>query len=118
LIIYLSYYQSFHTQKPTSSKSVKTIADGIAVKVASKINLPIMLEYVDDVLQVNDEEIAAEQDKNMPFLLENELLKNKASYIKASEWADHIEVDENIITGQNPQSSESVAKAIIQKLES
>ena len=65
----------------------------------------------------NDEEIAAEQDKNMPFLLEDELLKNKASYIKANEWADHIEIDENIITGQNPQSSESVAKAIIQKLE-
>jgi len=64
----------------------------------------------------NDEEIAAEQDKNMPFLLEDELLINKASYVKASEWSDHIEVDGNLITGQNPQSSESVAKAIIQKL--
>lgn len=65
----------------------------------------------------NDEEIAAEQDKNVPFLLEDELLKNKANYVKMGEWSDHIEVDENLITGQNPQSSESVAKAIIQKLE-
>ncbi len=64
----------------------------------------------------NEEEVQAEQDKNMPFLLENELLRNKANYIKASEWSDHIEVDDNIITGQNPQSSESVAKAIIKKL--
>ena len=65
----------------------------------------------------NDEEIAAEQDKNMPFLLEDELLKNNASYVKSGEWSDHIEIDGNLITGQNPQSSESVAKAIIQKLE-
>ncbi len=64
----------------------------------------------------NEEEVQAEQDKNMPFLLEDELLLNKANYIKASEWSDHIEVDDNIITGQNPQSSESVAKAIIKKL--
>lgn len=64
----------------------------------------------------NEEEIAAEQEKNMPFLLEDELLKSGANYIKESEWSDHIEVDGNIITGQNPQSSESVAKAIIKKL--
>ncbi len=64
----------------------------------------------------NEEEIAAEQVKNMPFLLEDELLSNGANYIKASEWSDHIEVDDNIITGQNPQSSKSIAEAIIQKL--
>jgi len=64
----------------------------------------------------NEEEIAAEQVKNMPFLLEDELLKSEAKYIKASEWSDHIEIDDNIITGQNPQSSKSVAEAIIQKL--
>jgi len=64
----------------------------------------------------NEEEMQAEQDKNMPFLLEDELLKNKANYIKANEWSDHIEIDGNLITGQNPQSSESVAKAIIKKL--
>lgn len=64
----------------------------------------------------NEEEVAAEQEKNMPFLLEDELLKHQASYIKAGEWSDHIEIDENIITGQNPQSSESVAQAIVQKL--
>lgn len=64
----------------------------------------------------NEEEVAAEQDKNMPFLLEDELLKNDANYIKASKWSDHVEVDGNIITGQNPQSSKSVANAIIKNL--
>lgn len=64
----------------------------------------------------NEEEVAAEQDKNMPFLLEDELLKNGANYIKNSEWSDHVEVDGCLITGQNPQSSESVAKAIIKQL--
>ncbi len=55
-------------------------------------------------------------EKEIPFLLEDELLKNGANYIKASECSDHIEVDDNIITGPNPQSSKSVAKAIIKKL--
>ena len=64
----------------------------------------------------NEEEIGAEQVENMPFLLEDELLKRDAKYIKTSEWSDHIEIDDNIITGQNPQSSKSIAEAIIQKL--
>ncbi|MBA5248455.1 MAG: type 1 glutamine amidotransferase domain-containing protein [Gammaproteobacteria bacterium] len=64
----------------------------------------------------NEEEIAAEQEKNMPFLLEDELFKNGAIFIKKSEWSDHVEVDGNLITGQNPQSSKSIAEAIIKKL--
>lgn len=64
----------------------------------------------------NEEEVAAEQSENMPFLLETKLLDQQANYVKQSEWSDHIEIDENIITGQNPQSSKSVAKAIIKKI--
>lgn len=64
----------------------------------------------------NEEEIAAEQEKNMPFLLEDGLINSNAHYIKTSEWSDHIEIDRNIITGQNPQSSESVAKAVLNLL--
>lgn len=64
----------------------------------------------------NDEEVAAEQDGNMPFMLETALVEQQANYIKFTEWSDHIEIDENIITGQNPQSSESIAKAIIASL--
>ena len=41
-----------------NSKSVRTIADGIAVRDASKITLANILESVDDMVQVDDEEIA------------------------------------------------------------
>lgn len=31
-------------------------------------------------------------------------------------WTDNIEVDGNLITGQNPQSTISVAKAVVKQL--
>ncbi len=50
--------ESFHAKKALNSKSVRTIADGIAVRDASEINLKIILECVDDFVLVDDEEIA------------------------------------------------------------
>ena len=64
----------------------------------------------------NEEELAAGHDKDMPFLLESALLEEHANFLKASEWSDHIETDAILITGQNPQSSESVATAVISTL--
>lgn len=64
----------------------------------------------------NEEEVAAGLDKEMPFLLETALVKEQANFQKASEWSDHIETDALLITGQNPQSSESVAQAVINSL--
>lgn len=50
--------ESFHAKKVKNSKSVRTIADGIAVRDANPINLKIILESVDDFVLVDDEEIA------------------------------------------------------------
>ncbi len=50
-------YESFHAKK-SKCKSVRTIADGIAVRDANPINFNIILECVDDFIQVDDEEIA------------------------------------------------------------
>jgi len=50
---------SFHSKKPLDSTSVRTIADGIAVRDVSPKNLEIILEVVDDVVSVDDEEIAS-----------------------------------------------------------
>lgn len=44
--------------KIKNAKSVRTIADGIAVRDANPINFNIILECVDDFIQVDDEEIA------------------------------------------------------------
>ncbi len=61
-------YESFKEKKPLSTSDVRTIADGIAVRDANKENLEIILECVDDIVQVDDEEIA----NAVLFLLERQ----------------------------------------------
>lgn len=51
-------FDSFSDKKQHNSKSVRTIADGIAVRDASEITLKHIIESVDEMVQVNDEEIA------------------------------------------------------------
>lgn len=52
-------YDSFRTKNPTNWNHVSTIAEGIAVKQPGKNTLPIIMKYVDDVVTVSDEQIAA-----------------------------------------------------------
>jgi putative intracellular protease/amidase len=65
----------------------------------------------------NDEERAVQCDSIMPFLLEDRLRELGATFISAPQWSDHVISDGNLITGQNPQSSASIAKVLLQKLE-
>ncbi len=51
-------YESFKAKKAINSKSVRTIADGIAVRDVSENNLAHILECVDEIVQVDDEEVA------------------------------------------------------------
>ena len=61
---------SFFEKKPLNSSSVKTIADGIAVKNTSEVTLKYILDYVDDMKLVCDDEIASA----ILFLLERQKL--------------------------------------------
>ena len=46
------------------------------------------------------------------------MLKEKGgNYSRGDDWSPHIVVDGNLITGQNPASSEGAAKAVLQALE-
>jgi threonine dehydratase len=51
-------FESFAAKNPIDSTSVKTIADGIAVRDTSPKMLDILTKYVDEMVQVDDEEIA------------------------------------------------------------
>ncbi len=51
-------YNSFKAKEVQNSKNVRTIADGIAVRDVSPKNLKHILDMVDDVVTVDDEEIA------------------------------------------------------------
>lgn len=52
-------HDSFVAKKPINSISVRTIADGIAVRDTSEITLKNILECVDEFVQVDDEEVGA-----------------------------------------------------------
>jgi len=64
----------------------------------------------------NEEERAVGLDTLMPFLLEDRLRELGAIFVGAPPWSDHIERDGLLITGQNPQSSVSAARAVIEAL--
>jgi len=53
-------------------------------------------------------------DAEMPFLLETKLCDLGANFVNKPSFTDHIEIDGNFMTGQDPMFSESVAKAIVQ----
>lgn len=54
-----AFKNSYDLQTPVDSLSVRTIADGIAVRDTSPITLEYALKYVDEVIGVDDEEIAS-----------------------------------------------------------
>lgn len=64
----------------------------------------------------NTEEDAVQLSNVVPFMLEDELKAKGANYSRADDWQPHSVTDDNLITGQNPASSELVAKAMLEKL--
>jgi threonine dehydratase len=65
-----SAHSSFIAKKPVNSASVRTIADGIAVRDCSPLTLEYILKYVDEIIEVDDEEIASA----ILFLIEKQKL--------------------------------------------
>jgi len=61
----------------------------------------------------NSEEAAVELTDIVPFLLEDELIIKGANYSKGPDWQPYVLTDGNLITGQNPASSEQVAQAVL-----
>lgn len=62
------------------------------------------------------EEEAAGLTSTVPFLVQDMLTKKGGVYSKADDWEPHVVIDGNLITGQNPASSEPAAKALIDLL--
>jgi putative intracellular protease/amidase len=65
----------------------------------------------------NSEEAAVKLTDVVPFLVEDALKAGGGKYSKGADWADYSVADGNLITGQNPQSSESTARALLKELE-
>jgi threonine dehydratase len=52
-------FVSMNENKPTELKSVNTFADGTAVKLPGDLTYQFCKEYVDEILLVNEDEIAS-----------------------------------------------------------
>jgi putative intracellular protease/amidase len=64
----------------------------------------------------NSEEAAVKLTEKMPFLLETRLGELGGTFSGAENWAVHVVVDGNLITGQNPASSAKAAEAVLAQL--
>ncbi|MUH37559.1 type 1 glutamine amidotransferase domain-containing protein [Zobellia amurskyensis] len=64
----------------------------------------------------NTEEDAVQLTDVVPFLVENALKENGGIYSKGEDWAAYALQDGNLITGQNPASSELVAEKLLASL--
>lgn len=64
----------------------------------------------------NEEEQAVQLDRVVPFLLEDRLTERGGLYHKGPQWEPHVEIDDRLVTGQNPASSVPVAEALLKLL--
>lgn len=64
----------------------------------------------------NSEEAAVGLTEIVPFLVEDELQKAGGNYSKGADWQAYVVCAGNLITGQNPASSEAAAKALLTQL--
>ncbi|WP_207344645.1 type 1 glutamine amidotransferase domain-containing protein [Arthrobacter sp. E3] len=106
----------------------------VAANTAGKIIAPFchgpaaLLSAVDDdgkfafegrrlTVFTNEEELNGGTGPNTPWFVEDALTDKGAIVENAAAWSSHVVRDGNLITGQNPQSSEDVAKEVIKALQ-
>jgi len=81
--------ESYKSQMPIDSSSVRTIADGIAVRDVNPKLLDIIIDYVDDIVEVSDNEIA----NAILFLLEKHKLVVEGAGAAATAAIMHEKID-------------------------
>ncbi|MDF7810666.1 type 1 glutamine amidotransferase domain-containing protein [Hymenobacter sp. YC55] len=64
----------------------------------------------------NTEEAAVQLTNIVPFLVEDELKKAGGHYSKVEDWQPYVVTAGNLITGQNPASSEAAALELLKQL--
>jgi putative intracellular protease/amidase len=64
----------------------------------------------------NTEEEAVQLTNVVPFLVEDMLKENGGQYSKGADWQPYVVSAGNLITGQNPASSEKAAEELLAML--
>ena len=100
-----------------AGKSVAAVCHGPAVFRHTKMPDGLPLVQGKSVTGfANTEEAAIGLTGIVPFLVEDLLKMNGGNYSKAEDWQPYTVIDGNLITGQNPASSEAAARALLEKL--
>ncbi len=64
----------------------------------------------------NKEEHIVKMTEFMPFSLEDKIIELGADFIAEKPWSEHVEISDNIITGQNQNSALLTAESVISLL--
>lgn len=64
----------------------------------------------------NSEEETVQLTSLVPYLLESKLVELGGIFEKGEDWSSKVCVDGNLVTGQNPQSTEECANAVVKLL--
>jgi putative intracellular protease/amidase len=65
----------------------------------------------------NSEEEAVGLSDIVPFRVEDVLVENGANFSSGKDWASHVAVAGNLVTGQNPASSAPAARTLLSQLQ-
>ena len=96
-----------------AGKPVAAVCHGPIVFANVKINGEPLVKGREVTGFTNEEEDQVQLSSVLPYLLEDELKKAGAKFVKAPEaWGEKLVVDGQIITGQNPASAKVVGEAI------
>ena len=108
----IALIESFYTHK----KPVAFVCHAPAVLKNVKVKGEFLVKGKKVTGFTNAEEEAVGLSKVVPFLLEDALTKNGATFSKAANWQPYAVEDGLLITGQNPASSKLVAGKLLQQL--
>ncbi len=100
----------------TNNKPVGFVCHAPAVLKDVKVNGEFLVKGKKVTGFSNEEEEAVGLTKVVPFLLEDALKQNGATYSKAENWQPYAVEDGLLITGQNPASSKLVAQKLLNQL--
>jgi len=100
-----------------AGKVISAVCHGPASLVGVKLkNGKYLVEGKKLTSFTNSEEDEVQKSDKMPFMLESKLIEQGAAFQAKGNWADNVVVDGNLITGQNPSASASIADAIIKSV--
>ncbi|WP_203135953.1 type 1 glutamine amidotransferase domain-containing protein [Microbacterium sp. JZ31] len=101
-----------------ADKPVALVCHGLAALLAARRTDGTLVAAGRTVTAFTDEEERqGGLAEKAPWLLETTLREQGVTVDTAEPWADHLVEDGNLVSGQNPQSSASVARALLRRLE-